>query len=148
MAIYDRLPDSIDIHSFFDAVVCQDAEKLRSFFEPDATIVWPNTNEIFKVDEYVRVNCEYPVKRQGCIEEIQCYSRFHDYNRIIVVSKVWDSDGNASRAVSFIELGDTENELIQYLTEYWSDIGEPPEWRQRLDVGIGSYTFISLPGAL
>jgi hypothetical protein len=133
--VSDRMPDSIDVFSFFDAVVQQDAERLRAFFEPDATIVWANTNEAFTVDEYVRVNCEYPGKWQCHIEDVQCYSRFHDYNRITAVVKVWDGDGNVARVISFIELGDTENELIQTLTEYWGDVGEPPEWRQKLGVG-------------
>jgi len=129
------VPNGIDIQSFFNAVVQQDAKKLRDFFEPDAVVVWPNSNEIFTVDEYIHANCTYPGEWQGRIEEVQYDSRFHDYNRIIVVAKVWDANDNASRVVSFIELGDTEQELIQYLTEYWGDIGEPPEWRQRLGIG-------------
>lgn len=133
--VSDKKPDSIDVFSFFDAVAQQNTERLRAFFEPDATIVWANTNEVFTVDEYVRVNCEYPGKWQWHIEDVQCCSRFHDYNRITAVVKVWDGDGNASRVVSFIELGDTEDELVQTLTEYWGDVGEPPEWRQKLRIG-------------
>jgi len=98
--------------------------------------VWANTNEYFTVDEYIRANCEYPGEWKGRVEDVQCCSRFHDYQRIIVVAKVWDRDGNASRAVSFIELGDTEEELIQSMAEYWGDVGEPPRWRR--DLGIGS----------
>ena len=135
MAVSDRMPDSIDVFDFFDAIVQQDAEKLRSFFEPDAFIVWANTNEQFTVDEYIRANCEYPGEWEGRIEDIQCCSRFHDYNRVIVVAKVWDGGGSASRMVSFIELGDTENELIQSMVEYWGDVGEPPQWRKDLGVG-------------
>ena len=67
MTISDRMPDSIDIYAFFDAVVKQDAVRLRSFFEPDATIVWVNTNEVFTVDEYIRANCEYPGDWRGGI---------------------------------------------------------------------------------
>ena len=135
MTISDRMPDSIDIYAFFDAVVKQDAVRLRSFFEPDATIVWVNTNEVFTVDEYIRANCEYPGDWRGRIEDVQCYLCFHDYNRITVVAKVWDGKNNASRVVSFIELGNTENELIQSMVEYWGDVGEPPEWRQKLAIG-------------
>lgn len=135
MTISDRMPDSIDIYAFFDAVVKQDAVRLRSFFEPDATIVWVNTNEVFTVDEYIRANCEYPGDWRGRIEDVQCYLCFNDYNRITVVAKVWDGKNNASRVVSFIELGNTENELIQSMVEYWGDVGEPPEWRQKLAIG-------------
>ena len=135
MAVSDRMPDHLDVFSFFEAVAQQDAEKLRSFFEPDATIVWANTHEQFTVDEYIRANCEYPGEWEGCVEEIQCCSRFHDDNRITVVAKVWDGDGNASRTVSFIEFGDTEGGLIRSMAEYWGDVAEPPKWRQ--DLGIG-----------
>ena len=135
MAVSDKMPDSIDIFNFFEAVIKQDAEKLRSFFEPDATVCWANTNEQFTSEEYIKANCEYPGVWDGQIEDIQCCSRFHDYNRIIFVAKVWDGDGNASRVVSFIDLGDTEDELIQTMTEYWGKIDEPPKWR--LELGIG-----------
>ena len=46
-----------------------------------------------------------------------------------------DVKNNASRVESFIELGNTENELIQSMVEYWGDVGEPPEWRQKLAIG-------------
>ena len=133
----DGMPDGIDIHAFFNAVVEQDADKLRSFFEADASVIWANTNEEFTLDEYIRANCEYPGEWQGRIEDIQCYSRFDDKKRISLVAKVWDINGNASRSVSFIELGDSKNGngLIQSMVEYWGDLGEPPKWRQRLGIG-------------
>ncbi|KLU60165.1 hypothetical protein CEB3_c35960 [Peptococcaceae bacterium CEB3] len=71
MAVSDKMPDSIDVHNFFDAIVRQDAVRLRGFFEPDAAVVWANTNEIFTVDEYIRANCKYPGKWQGCIESVE-----------------------------------------------------------------------------
>ena len=135
MAVSDRMPDSIDVFDFFDAVVQQDAEMLRTFFEPDATIVWANTNEQFTVDEYIRANCEYPGDWKGHIEDIQCYSRLQSYSRMIILAKVWNGGGNASRVVSFIELGDAEDKRIQSMVEYWGDIGEPPKWRQELGIG-------------
>ena len=135
MASIHKIPDSIDVFSFFEAVVRQDAEKLRSFFEPDATIVWANTNEQFTVGEYIRANCDYPGEWKGRVEDVQCCSQFHGHNRITVVAKVWDGEGNASRTVSFIELGDTGDERIQSMVEYWGDVGKPPKWRQ--DLGIG-----------
>ena len=135
MADSDRIPGSIDIYSFFEAVFQQDAGKLRSFFKSDATVVWVNTSEQFTVDEFIRANCEYPGEWEGCVEEIQRSCRIRDDNRITVVAKVWDRDGHASRTVSFIELGGTEKELIQSMVEYWGDVAEPPEWRQNLGIG-------------
>jgi len=54
----------------------------------------------------------------------------------VFVSKVQNFAGYAARAVSFITFGDSEDERIQYMTEYWGDIGEPPEWRRKMSIGI------------
>jgi len=54
MSVSDKMPDSIDVFRFFSAVIKQDPEALRTFFEPDATITWPNTSETFTVDEYIQ----------------------------------------------------------------------------------------------
>ena len=51
------------------------------------------------------------------------------------MAKIWYGSGNALRVVSFIELGDTENELIETMVEYWGEIGEPPKWRRELGIG-------------
>ena len=128
------MPDDFDIHSFFDAVIRQDAERLRHFFEPDALIFWANANEQFTVGEYIRANCKYPGERSGGIEDFDIIKGYE--KKIIFVARTRNSDGAEARTVSFIVFGDTENELIQYLTEYWSDIGEPPEWRKNLNIGI------------
>lgn len=135
MAVSEKMSDSLDVSDFFEAIINQQGNRLRSFFKQDATVIWVNTNEEFTVDEYIRANCEYPGEWKGIIEDIQCYSRFDDYNRVIVIAKVWDNKGIASRVVSFIELDDTESEHIQTMTEYWSDIGDPPKWRQALRIG-------------
>ena len=126
-------PGNFDVHQFFGAVIRQDAEQLRKFFEPDALIVWANTNEQFTVDEYIRANCEYPGTWSGKIETLDIIDGYE--RRIVVVSKVWNAGGDASRAVSFIKFGDTEDGLIQLLAEYWSEIGTPPEWRREMGIG-------------
>jgi hypothetical protein len=129
----DRVPYDFDVYRFFDAVIKQDAEMLRSFFEPDAIVIWSNTNEQFTVDEYIRANCEYPGKWTGRLENID---EIDDSNKkMVFVAKVWNTEGIASRVVSFVTFGDTENELIQYLDEYWCDISEPPEWRKIMNIG-------------
>jgi hypothetical protein len=130
------MPENFDISSFFNAVIKQDAEKLRKFFKPDAVICWANTNEQFTVDEYIRANCEYPGDWNGRIEEFEIIKNTIHDKKMVVVAKVWDSKGFAARTVSFIDFdGYSEDELIDGLTEYWSDIGEPPEWRQNMSIG-------------
>ena len=130
------IPDNFSIHSFMDAIVSQDAKKLREFFEPDAQIFWANTNEQFTAEEYVRANCEYPGAWHGHLEEFGEIVPFDPHEpKMYYVAKIWDNDGNASRVVGRIDFGNTEKALIQYLTEYWSEIGEPPEWRKEMNIG-------------
>ncbi len=127
------MPDNFDFEGFFKAIIQQDAVKLRQYFEPNACICWSNTNEEFTVDEYVRANCEYPGQwdvRIERIDEIKWYEP-----KFVYVAKVWNTEGVASRVVAFVHFGDTEDELIEMLDEYWSDIGEPPEWRKAMRIG-------------
>ena len=127
------MPDNFDVYQFLHAVIQQNAEEMRSFFEPDAQIFWSNTKEIFTVDEYIRVNCEYPDKWSGEIERVDVIEGYE--KRMVFVARVWNTEGCSYHSVSFIEFGEAENELIQYLDEYWSDVTGPPEWRQKMKVG-------------
>ena len=55
---------------------------------------------------------------------------------MVFVALVCNADNDASRVVSFIDFdGYSEEQRIQYLTEHWCDIGEPPEWRTRMNIG-------------
>jgi len=130
------LPDSFDIHDFFEAIISQDAEKLRGFFEPDALIFWANTNEQFTVEEYVRANCEYPGTWRGRMEEFGEIVPSDPFEPLMYyIAKVWDKNGNVSRVVGRINFGNTEYARIQYMYEYWSEVSDPPEWRKRLEIG-------------
>ena len=127
------MPKNFDVYQFLRAVIRQNAEEMRSFFEPDAKIFWSNTKEMFTVDEYIRANCEYPGKWNGEIERVDVIEGYE--KRVVFVARVWNTEGYTAHSVSFIDFGDTENELIQYLDEYWSDIAEPPEWRKKMNIG-------------
>ena len=61
--------------------------------------------------------------------EIVPFDRYEP--KMFCIARVGNSDGNASRVVGRIDFGYTVNELIQDLSEYWSDVDEPPEWRKR-----------------
>jgi hypothetical protein len=130
------LPDNFSIHDFFEAVITQNAEKLKDFFEPDALVFWANTNEQFTVEEYIRANCEYPGTWRGRIEEIGEIVPSDPYEpKMYYIAIVSDNDSNTSRVVGRIDFGNTENALIQCLVEYWSDISNPPEWRTKMNIG-------------
>jgi len=122
------------LNRFFDAVVSQNASELAEFFEPDATIIWPNTDEQFTGAEYVRANCEYPGHWQGVVEKVLAVPSPDCSRQLTVISQVTDTDSdNSYRAVSFLYM--SPNGLVQTLTEYWGDITPPPRWRQQLNIG-------------
>lgn len=48
----------MDIQTFWDAVLRQDADEIREYFHPDAQVNWHNTNEHF-VDGKIAFTDEY-----------------------------------------------------------------------------------------
>lgn len=118
----------MEIQAFYRAVLAQDAETLRSFFQPDAWVEWPCTNEHFTVEEYIRANCEYPGDWDGVVE-----CALQSGNELAVAANVYPKDRSASfHAVAFISLRDG---LIASMTEYWGDDGPPPAWRKEMQIG-------------
>lgn len=119
----------MDIKSFWDAVLKQDAKRLKSFFDDSAYINWHCTNERFTVDEYLIANCEYPGKWDGDIERIEKIG-----NRIITAVRVFSVEEELSfHVVSFLEI---KEDKIVSMDEYWGDDGSAPQWR--LDKNIGT----------
>ena len=119
---------SLDVPAFWQSVLEQDADALRSWFSPDAVIRWICSNELFTVDEYIRANCEYPGKWHGYVERIV---RADD--QIITACCVRPDDDSASyHVVSFIRMNGKQ---IISMDEYWSDDLPPPEWRKNMNIG-------------
>ena len=50
----------MDFAQYWRDCICQDRESLRAWFWPDARIIWPCTEEVFTVEEFLIANCEYP----------------------------------------------------------------------------------------
>lgn len=118
----------MDIHHFWEAVLQQDADKIRMYFEKDAYVNWHCTNEHFSVEEYIKANCEYPGKWDGTIERIE-----HMGDLTVTVVNVFTTDKSLSfHVVSFMKIKDNK---ISSLDEYWGDDGIAPQWR--LDKKIG-----------
>lgn len=119
----------MDIKGFWNAVLSQNREKMKSYFREDAYINWHCSNEHFTVDEYIRANCEYPGEWDGTIERIEQIG-----NLIITAVNVYTTDKEMSfHVVSFIKI---DNEKIISIDEYWGDDGSAPQWR--LDMRIGT----------
>ena len=119
----------MNIQDFWNAVLQQNPERLRSFFSDSAYINWQCTNERFTVEEYIRANCEYPGTWDGTIERIEQIG-----DLIITAVNVYSADKTASfHVVSFIKV---QGDKIISLDEYWGDDGAPPQWR--LEKGLGT----------
>ena len=118
----------MDVKAFLKAVLRQQRQELFSYFAPDAVIRWHCSNEQFTVDEYVKVNCDYPGDWDGTIERIDQIESGY-----AAAVKVYPPDQSVFyHVVSFIKV---ENDRIVSLDEYWADDGEAPEWRKKLKIG-------------
>lgn len=119
----------MDVERYWRAALAQEAETMRQFFQKGAIIRWPNTNEQFTVEEFLRANCEYPGSWAGEVERVEEIG-----NLIITVVHVYSRDKTAScHVTSFIR---TEGDRIISLDEYWGDDGPPPRWRQEKRIGM------------
>ena len=119
----------MDIEVFLKSVVSQNETEMRKFFHKTATIKWHNTNEKFTLDEYIKVNCEYPDEWESKIEKYEKVG-----NLVILVALISSKTKNISFYVtSFLKILD--DKIIE-LDEYWGDNGVPPKWR--IDMNIGS----------
>jgi hypothetical protein len=116
-----------DAKAFMAAVATQDAGALRKFFADDAVINWHDSNESFTVEEYLRANCEYPGDWKADVIRTE-----NADGVTIFVAKVYDGEGFAVHVTSFVKL---EGGKIALLDEYFSDCGEPPQWRKDMSIG-------------
>ena len=118
----------MDFTNFWNDVITQDRKHLQNHFCTDAVILWPCTNEQFNVNEYVIANCEYPGDWEGKIERLKLNG-----DSATLIGRVYAKDNKYScHVVSFIDL---KNNKISRMEEYWSDDGEAPEWRKKLNIG-------------
>lgn len=118
----------LDAAAYWAATLAQRADEMAVFFAPDATVRWPNTNELFTAAEFIRANCEYPGRWEGEIERVEAMGPL-----LVTVVRVFDAPRTVSfHVTSFFRV---EEGRIATLEEYWGDDGPPPAWRQALHLG-------------
>ena len=118
----------MDAQKYWDAVLKQQAEVMRTYFHKEARIRWINTNEGFTVEEFIRANCEYPGNWEGQIERTVAAD-----NTLFTIVHVFSADCQASfHVASLIEI---QGDKIISLDEIWGDDGPAPQWR--LDLRLG-----------
>ena len=104
----------MNIEAFWEAVIEQKADVLRTFFHKDAYINWHCSNEHFSVEEYIQANCEYPGESYGMIERTESVG-----DLTILVGNILSKDKSLSlHVVSFIRTRD--NKIIS-MDEYYGD---------------------------
>ena len=112
----------MNIYDFWKAVLGQNENEIRKYFQNDAYINWHCTNERFNVDEFIIANCEYPGDWEGSVERVETLN-----DLIVTVVNVYPKGRNASfHVVSFIK---TKEDKIVSMDEYWADDGNAPQWR-------------------
>ena len=123
----------IVIKEFWKAIVQQKPDEIRSYFKEAAIIRWHNTNEEFTLEEFIKVNCEYPGNWDCKVERIEEIG-----DLIITVTKVFSTDSYISvHATSFLRMEDGK---IASMDEYWGDDGSPPQWRLEKRLGRKIHT--------
>ena len=117
------------IYEFWKAVLAQDAEAIRGYFQESACVNWHCTNEQFTVEEFIVANCEYPGDWEGEVERVEVIGDLY-----ITAVRVYPRDRSLSfHVVSFIK---TAEHKIVSMDEYWADDGKAPQWR--LDKHLGT----------
>ena len=117
----------IVIKEFWKAIVQQKPDEIRSYFKETAIIRWHNTNEEFTLEEFIKVNCEYPGNWDCKVERIEEIG-----DLIITVTKVFSTDSYISvHVTSFLRMEDGK---IASMDEYWGDDGETPKWRLDMEI--------------
>lgn len=118
----------MDIVQYWQAVLAQQPQQMRRFFDPEAAINWHNTGEQFTAEEFIRANCAYPGRWNGRLERVETLP-----DRIITAVQVFSRDGRIScHVTSFMQL---RQDRILTLDEYWGDDGEAPWWWQQMQLG-------------
>lgn len=74
----------MDIYQFWNDVLAQNADAIRSYSDENAYINWHCTNEHFTVEEFIIANCEYPGDWDGEVERVE---RMNDL--IVTVAHVY-----------------------------------------------------------
>lgn len=108
------------VNTFWTYMNERSFQKLNTLFCKEATIIWPNTTEIFTVDQFIAVTIEYPGLWTETILDI-----YQATNEVITTTLI--SDEKVSfHAVSIFTCKDGK---IQQLKEYYAQDGTPPQWR-------------------
>jgi hypothetical protein len=111
------------VRLFWEHINNADFDRLNEIMSDNACIWLPNTKEVFKgKNKYIEFNKRYPDRWYVELEKLNVCD-----DTVISVAKIFNVENTISFYVtSFFKLKDN---LIEEVTEYWGDNGEPPKWR-------------------
>ena len=111
------------IYDYWNAIHEQRFDDVRSLFHDTSQITWPNTQEVFKLDDFIYVNEVYPGEWE---EEVL---HIYEANDILI------SEASVKgKDMTFLTIGifQIRNGKIADLREYWTAVEEIPQWRKEL----------------
>ena len=115
----------MDFGQYWKDCIGQDREALRAWFWPDAKVIWPCTDEVFTVEEFLTANCDYPGSWEGALLHVTPTPM-----GAVTEVRIISADGKyACHVASIFTL---YRDRIASLTEYYADDGPPPRWRTEL----------------
>lgn len=115
--------------AFWNDMDMQAWENLDYYFDEKAEINWINTNEKFTVQEYVRLNREYPGDWSIDLQRLEVMES-------LVVSVVKIKLKHHEESVHGVSFFEFSNGKVVSLTEYIGDDTAAPQWR--IDKHIGN----------
>ena len=115
----------MDFGRYWQDCVTQDRDALRAWFWTDARIIWPCTDEVFTVDEFLLANCEYPGDWTGELQRVT-------ETPMGAVTEVRISSADSRYSCHVASIFTLYHDRIVSLTEYYADDGPPPSWRTTL----------------
>ncbi|WMJ23313.1 nuclear transport factor 2 family protein [Paludicola sp. MB14-C6] len=115
------------VKDLWNNISIQNWNVIKDYFDDNAVIYWHNTNEKFTINNFITANSVYPGNWEI---EVQRLEEIGDLviSVVLVTSK---EDGTSFYATSFFQFKD---DSIIEISEYWSDNGEPPQWRKNLNI--------------
>lgn len=112
---------------FWNLVDKEEWDEMTLLFTENARIFWPNTNEEFDVDGYMRVKRTFPGQWRANV--LRTEENEHGVVTLAKASVVGEKE--SLHAISFFTFC---NGKICRLEEYWSKDSPAPEWRARMGI--------------
>ncbi|HPJ88335.1 MAG TPA: polyhydroxyalkanoate synthesis regulator DNA-binding domain-containing protein [Thermotogota bacterium] len=119
----DRVKREGLVRQFWQYINDAEFDRLHQVMEDSAIIRLPNTREVFiGTEKYICFNRKYPGRWFAEVETL-----YPSDKKLISIVNVHD-EGETARFI-VMSVFSFSDDRISEISEYWSDNGEPPQWR-------------------